>query len=159
MSATNGINNHFLFVLSSCFILSIIVVCFNFCGLSFIEVYMYMHKCVCIFNVSLIIHSFSSGKLVSIKGTVIRVGSIKLFCTRLAFSCNKCNKIQCVLQQDGCYTLPTSCTTQSCMSRTFVPLCSSSYTQTINWQIIKIQEIITDDQVNFFYFLFCIIKF
>ncbi|XP_075223070.1 DNA helicase MCM8-like [Lycorma delicatula] len=92
--------------------------------------------------------SNSYGKLVSIKGTVIRVGNIKLLCTWLAFSCNKCSKIQCVQQPEGSYTLPTSCSAQGCLCRTFTPLCSSNFTQTVNWQTVKIQEIISDDQLD-----------
>ncbi|RZF44587.1 hypothetical protein LSTR_LSTR001345 [Laodelphax striatellus] len=86
------------------------------------------------------------GKLVSIQGTVIRVGQIKLLCAWLAFSCWRCAHVQCVAQIDGAYTPPTSCLQAGCQSRTFRPLYSSPYTQTVNWQTVKLQEILADDQ-------------
>jgi len=42
-----------------------------------------------------------SGKLVSIKGSVVRVGNRKLLCTWMAFECNACQAITCIRQPDG----------------------------------------------------------
>lgn len=44
------------------------------------------------------------GKLVTIKGTVIRVGSVGLICTSMAFECSSCHNIQAVMQPQGIFT-------------------------------------------------------
>ncbi|XP_004930146.1 DNA helicase MCM8 isoform X2 [Bombyx mori] len=80
------------------------------------------------------------GKLVTIKGTVIRVGSIGLICTSMAFECSSCHSVQAVIQPQGVFTAPNFC--QSCNSGVkFEPLQSSPYTNTTDWQVAKIQEI------------------
>lgn len=86
-----------------------------------------------------------TGKLVSIRGTVIRVGNLKLLSVWMAFSCNNCGSIQCVRQPQGKYTLPTKCSGDNCRSRAFAPKHSSPFTQTINYQSIKVQEIADDE--------------
>ncbi|CAH2102440.1 unnamed protein product [Euphydryas editha] len=80
------------------------------------------------------------GKLVTIKGTVIRVGSVGLICTSMAFECSSCHSIQAVMQPQGVFTAPNCC--QKCKSgHKFEPLQSSTFTNTTDWQIAKIQEI------------------
>ncbi|XP_026758973.2 DNA helicase MCM8-like [Galleria mellonella] len=80
------------------------------------------------------------GKLVTIKGTVIRVGSVGLICTSMAFECSSCHNIQAVIQPQGVFTAPICC--QSCNGGSkFEPLQSSPFTNTTDWQIAKIQEI------------------
>ncbi|KAJ8937576.1 hypothetical protein NQ318_023107 [Aromia moschata] len=56
------------------------------------------------------------GKLVSIKGTVIKAGHVKVVCQYMAFSCGTCAGTQLVKQVDGVYSLPTSCPTKGCRS-------------------------------------------
>ncbi|XP_013135323.1 PREDICTED: DNA helicase MCM8-like [Papilio polytes] len=80
------------------------------------------------------------GKLVTIKGTVIRVGSVGLICTSMAFECTSCHNIQVVIQPQGIFTAPNFC--QSCQSgHKFDTLQSSPFTNTTDWQVAKIQEI------------------
>ncbi|XP_066995008.2 DNA helicase MCM8 isoform X2 [Anabrus simplex] len=86
------------------------------------------------------------GKLVSVRGTIMRVGNIKLLCTWMAFECNTCHGMQCVKQPEGIFTEPTKCTTDGCKARSFSPLLSSPYTQTINWRSVRLQELVADDQ-------------
>ncbi|XP_063243461.1 DNA helicase MCM8 [Bacillus rossius redtenbacheri] len=85
------------------------------------------------------------GKLVSVRGTIIRVGNVKLLCTWMAFHCTSCLALQCVRQPEGIYTQPTVCIGENCKSRTFVALHSSEYTQTVNWQSVRLQELVADD--------------
>lgn len=40
----------------------------------------------------------------TIKGTVIRVGSIGLICSSMAFECSSCHNIQAVMQPQGIFT-------------------------------------------------------
>lgn len=86
------------------------------------------------------------GKFVSVKGTVVRVSNIKPICTVLAFECNSCSNIQTVNLPDGKYVLPTSCMSADCRGKTFLPQRSSNLTETIDWQTIRIQEIMGEDQ-------------
>ncbi|XP_026285524.1 DNA helicase MCM8 [Frankliniella occidentalis] len=85
------------------------------------------------------------GKLVSVRGTVIRVGNLKLSCVWMAFSCNTCSSIQCVRQPQGKYTLPTKCSSDGCRARSFAPKHASPFTQTVNYQSIRLQEISDDE--------------
>lgn len=89
-------------------------------------------------------------KLVTIRGTIIRLGGLKLQCAWLAFACNQCSVVQAVRQPDGFFTQPSSCTKKGCRCRTFEPLLSHKLTQTCNWQTVKLQENLEDDQVNIF---------
>ncbi|XP_049789773.1 DNA helicase MCM8-like isoform X1 [Schistocerca nitens] len=86
------------------------------------------------------------GKLVAVHGTIIRVSSVKLLCVWMAFECNICHGMQCVKQPEGVLTIPTKCRTGGCRGRTFTPLHSSPYTQTINWQSVRLQELVADDR-------------
>lgn len=81
------------------------------------------------------------GKFVSVKGTVVRVSNIKPLCTHLAFECGTCAYVQTVTLPDGKYILPTKCPAQGCRGKSFIPRRSSELTQTIDWQTIRIQEI------------------
>ncbi|KAJ8934470.1 hypothetical protein NQ314_013345 [Rhamnusium bicolor] len=87
------------------------------------------------------------GKLVSIKGTVIKAGHVKVICHYMAFSCSLCTGTQLVKQIDGIYTVPTSCPTKGCrVQSNFNPLHSSSFNRTISWQSIKIQELLGTEE-------------
>ncbi|XP_023713676.1 DNA helicase MCM8 isoform X1 [Cryptotermes secundus] len=86
------------------------------------------------------------GKLVSVRGTIIRVGNIKLLCVWMAFQCNICHAVQCVKQPEGFFSQPTKCITEGCRAKSFTPLHSSPFTQTVNWQSVRLQEILADDQ-------------
>jgi DNA helicase MCM8 len=86
------------------------------------------------------------GKLASVHGTIIRIGNIKLLCVSMAFQCNTCLAVQCVKQPEGFFSQPTKCITEGCRAKSFSPLHSSPFTQTINWQSMRLQEIVADDQ-------------
>lgn len=86
------------------------------------------------------------GKFVSVKGTVVRVSNIKPLCTRMAFECTNCATIQTAILPDGKYVLPSKCATEDCRGRTFQPKRSHSLTETIDWQTIRVQEIMNDDR-------------
>uniref|UniRef100_A0A0A9VT68 DNA helicase MCM8 n=2 Tax=Lygus hesperus TaxID=30085 RepID=A0A0A9VT68_LYGHE len=88
------------------------------------------------------------GKLITIRGTVIRVGPTRLLCTRMGFACVVCRQPQALTLKDGAYGTPKSCPADECRSKNFVPLCSSPLTQTKNLQIIKLQESIGDDDAK-----------
>ncbi|XP_051000646.1 DNA helicase MCM8 isoform X1 [Acomys russatus] len=86
------------------------------------------------------------GKYISIRGTVVRVSNIKPLCTKMAFRCAACGEIQSFPLPDGKYNLPTKCPVPACRGRSFAPLRSSPLTVTMDWQLIKIQELMSDTQ-------------
>ncbi|XP_058823295.1 DNA helicase MCM8 [Topomyia yanbarensis] len=82
----------------------------------------------------------SFGKLIAIRGTVIRAGSSQIVNTWMAFRCSLCQGQQIIRQTDGIFTLPTSCR-QGCKARSnFVPLRSSIFTRTEAFQSVRLQE-------------------
>ncbi|XP_006626063.1 DNA helicase MCM8 [Lepisosteus oculatus] len=86
------------------------------------------------------------GKYVALRGTVVRVSNIKPLCTKMAFTCNTCGYIQSLELPDGKFTVPTKCPGPDCRSRSFTPNRSSPLTLTVDWQTIKVQELMSDDQ-------------
>uniref|UniRef100_A0A3P9DR63 DNA helicase MCM8 n=1 Tax=Maylandia zebra TaxID=106582 RepID=A0A3P9DR63_9CICH len=86
------------------------------------------------------------GRLVCVKGTVVRVSSIRPLCTRLAFRCRTCSTTLSLALQHGKYTTPTKCGKPDCRSHTFIPIRNSPLTQTVDWQVIKVQELISGEQ-------------
>ncbi|XP_066090794.1 DNA helicase MCM8 isoform X1 [Saccopteryx bilineata] len=87
------------------------------------------------------------GKYVALRGTVVRVSNIKPLCTKMAFLCAACGEVQSFPLPDGKYNLPTKCPEPTCRGKSFTALPSSPLTVTMDWQSIKIQELIqSDDQ-------------
>ncbi|XP_049555956.1 DNA helicase MCM8 isoform X4 [Orcinus orca] len=86
------------------------------------------------------------GKYIALRGTVVRVSNIKPLCTKMAFLCAACGEIQSFSLPDGKYNLPTKCPVPACRGKSFTALRSSPLTVTMDWQSIKIQESMSDDQ-------------
>ncbi|XP_049927246.1 DNA helicase MCM8 [Epinephelus moara] len=86
------------------------------------------------------------GRLVCVRGTVVRVSNIRPLCTRMAFRCQGCSHTQSLPLQHGKYATPTKCIQPSCRSRSFTPSRSSPLTHTVDWQIIKVQELMGGEQ-------------
>lgn len=82
------------------------------------------------------------GKFISVKGTVVRVGNIKPFVQKMAFTCTRCEEMQVLTLPDGKYYPPTRCTNEECRSKSFLPCRRSEETQTIDFQTIRLQEIV-----------------
>lgn len=89
------------------------------------------------------------GKFISIKGTVVRASSIKPLVTQLSFKCPDCDTIQTLTLHDGKYRAPSSCTKFGCKGRRFLPVRKNdSETKTIDWQRIRVQEKLANDQMD-----------
>ncbi|XP_015763599.1 PREDICTED: DNA helicase MCM8-like, partial [Acropora digitifera] len=86
------------------------------------------------------------GKFVAIHGTVVRVSNVKPLVMGMAFSCNLCGETQAIRLTDGKYSVPSKCSSSDCRGRSFNPERSSSLTETMDWQNIRVQEIMDDDQ-------------
>uniref|UniRef100_A0A182NRJ3 DNA helicase MCM8 n=1 Tax=Anopheles dirus TaxID=7168 RepID=A0A182NRJ3_9DIPT len=82
----------------------------------------------------------SFGKLVSVRGTIIRAGASQIMNTWCAFRCGQCSNEQAVQQKDGIYTTPTSCHS-GCKARShFVLMQQSVFTRMEAYQTIRLQE-------------------
>uniref|UniRef100_A0A8D0GNW9 DNA helicase MCM8 n=1 Tax=Sphenodon punctatus TaxID=8508 RepID=A0A8D0GNW9_SPHPU len=86
------------------------------------------------------------GKYIALRATVVRVSNVKPLCTKMSFVCNACGDIQSLPLPDGKYTLPTKCPVPECHGRSFTADRSSPLTVTVDWQSIKVQECMLDDQ-------------
>lgn len=81
------------------------------------------------------------GKFISVKGTIVRVGHVKPLVTRMGFKCSRCATSIVRAFPDGKFFAPTKCSTEGCRSKTFLPDRSSEDTKTVDFQTIRIQEI------------------
>ncbi|OAJ36539.1 hypothetical protein BDEG_20702 [Batrachochytrium dendrobatidis JEL423] len=89
------------------------------------------------------------GKFISVRGTVVRVSSIRPLTTQIAMRCTKCDNSQTQVLQDGKFGLPVKCETFRCRGKSFqADRSADSSTHTIDWQRIRIQEKLADDQVD-----------
>uniref|UniRef100_A0A3B3TKF3 DNA helicase MCM8 n=1 Tax=Poecilia latipinna TaxID=48699 RepID=A0A3B3TKF3_9TELE len=86
------------------------------------------------------------GRMVCVRGTVVRVSNIRPQCTRMAFKCQTCTSTLTLPLQHGKYATPTKCIQPGCRTRSFIPLRSSPSTKTVDWQIIKVQELMGGEQ-------------
>ncbi|GAM24728.1 hypothetical protein SAMD00019534_079030, partial [Acytostelium subglobosum LB1] len=78
------------------------------------------------------------GKLVAIKGTVIRVGNVRPFVKSMSYKCPLCSTVQLKYFNEGRTSMPTSCVGYDCPSKSFEPLRSTAVT--VDWQKIRLQE-------------------
>ncbi|CAL8468614.1 g8154 [Coccomyxa elongata] len=79
------------------------------------------------------------GRLVSVCGTVVRIGVVRPQITQMDFTCNKCSTSSTCKFEDGKYMPPTACPGEGCRSKSFSPLKSSAHS--IDWQKIRVQEL------------------
>lgn len=82
------------------------------------------------------------GRLISLRGTVIRVGAVDNICTWLTFSCSQCGNEQAIRQRNRFRTAwPFSCRGNGCRARgNFKPIFKSPFTRSESYQILRIQE-------------------
>ncbi|KAI9500629.1 MCM8 protein [Coemansia spiralis] len=86
------------------------------------------------------------GKLVTVRGTIVRTSPIKPLLVQAQFSCLRCGASQVVKIVEGRYEPPTKCIAQGCKSRIFdIDRKVGTATRTVDWQQIRIQEKINDD--------------
>lgn len=80
------------------------------------------------------------GRLVSVRGTVVRSTAPQPLVTSMEFVCGKCGAAQRVPFPDGRYTPPAGCAEHGCRSRTFMPVRPSA--ACIDWQRVALQVIV-----------------
>ncbi|KAJ2552588.1 DNA replication licensing factor mcm8 [Coemansia sp. RSA 1933] len=86
------------------------------------------------------------GKLVTVRGTIVRTSPIKPLLVQAQFICQRCGASQLIKIVEGKYETPTKCQTQGCKSRLFdVDRRVGSATRSGDWQQVRIQEKVNDD--------------
>lgn len=82
-------------------------------------------------------------RLVSVRGTVVRVSTVRPLVVEMGFTCARCKtNITCTFP-DGKFSPPATCRLHSCKSRTFTPIRSAA--QLIDFQRIRLQELLQSD--------------
>jgi DNA helicase MCM8 len=74
---------------------------------------------------------------VSVRGTIVRISSVKPIVTQMCFQCNQCTQMQSLRYDDAKYKVPTKCPTVACRSKSFVPEREAYDTKTIDSQKIR----------------------
>ncbi|XP_052174144.1 probable DNA helicase MCM8 [Diospyros lotus] len=80
------------------------------------------------------------GRLVSVRGTVVKVSTVRPLVIQMSFSCTKCGTNIIRNFPDGKFSPPPTCVMLGCKSRTFNP--DRSTARTIDFQKIRLQELL-----------------
>ncbi|GMN39082.1 hypothetical protein TIFTF001_008313 [Ficus carica] len=79
-------------------------------------------------------------KLVSVRGSVVKVSTVRPLVVQMSFDCAKCKTNISRIFPDGKFSPPTICDMNGCKSKFFVPIRSTA--QMIDFQKIRIQELL-----------------
>ncbi|EFJ34946.1 hypothetical protein SELMODRAFT_405992 [Selaginella moellendorffii] len=79
------------------------------------------------------------GRLVSVRGTVVRMSMVRPLVTQMNFVCAKCGSVIHCTFTDGKYSPPTSCVLHGCRSKNFTP--KRTQVGCIDFQKIRLQEL------------------
>mmetsp|Transcript_19880 Transcript_19880/g.50261 ORF Transcript_19880/g.50261 Transcript_19880/m.50261 type:complete len:114 (-) Transcript_19880:16-357(-) len=79
------------------------------------------------------------GKLVAVRGSVIRVSSLRPMVSLMEFACPRCGAWTQVPLQDGKYAPPSKCPSAGCQVKNLTPVRSSADTR--DWQKIRLREV------------------
>ncbi|KAG0321575.1 DNA replication licensing factor mcm8 [Linnemannia gamsii] len=89
------------------------------------------------------------GKLICVRGTIVRTSGVRPLATKMSFTCNTCQGIQTLEFPDARYIQPTKCPEVGCRGRQFTPQRGVGYdTETVDWQTIRLQEKLPDDRMD-----------
>ncbi|KAL1915308.1 uncharacterized protein VTP21DRAFT_6766 [Calcarisporiella thermophila] len=87
------------------------------------------------------------GKLITVRGTVVRTSSVKPICTQMCFRCAKCDSTWSAVFPDGKFVPQTKCINSACRSKTFLPGRDvRGDTRLIDGQRIRLQEKLADER-------------
>lgn len=79
-------------------------------------------------------------KLVSVRGTVVKAGTVRPLVVRMNFECSKCKSEILRIFPEGKFSPPLVCTLHGCKSKTFTPIRASA--RKIDFQKIRLQELL-----------------
>ncbi|MFS8004447.1 putative DNA helicase [Helianthus anomalus] len=92
---------------------------------------------------SIIYQNNVAERLVSVRGTVIKVSTVKPLVVQMSFVCTKCGTTISRDFPDGKFSPPSVCVIHGCKSRSFNPIRSSA--RPIDFQKIRIQELLKSE--------------
>ncbi|CAI6003192.1 unnamed protein product [Closterium sp. NIES-65] len=81
----------------------------------------------------------SLDRLVTVCGTVVRVGPLRPLVVAMDFTCTRCGAITSLSFPDGRFSQPTACGHDNCRNRTFLQ--NRAGARKINFQTIRLQEL------------------
>ncbi|XP_062165844.1 probable DNA helicase MCM8 isoform X2 [Alnus glutinosa] len=79
-------------------------------------------------------------KLVSVRGTVVKVSTVRPLVVQMSFDCAKCKTEITRIFPDGKFSPPASCDLHGCKSKNFNPIRSTA--RTIDFQKVRLQELL-----------------
>ncbi|XP_048321239.2 probable DNA helicase MCM8 isoform X1 [Ziziphus jujuba] len=82
-------------------------------------------------------------KLVSVRGTVVKVSTVRPLVVEMGFDCAKCKTMIPRIFPDGKFSPPPVCNFAGCKSKNFNPIRSTA--RTIDFQKIRLQELLKSD--------------
>ncbi|XP_043234819.1 DNA helicase MCM8-like [Amphibalanus amphitrite] len=88
----------------------------------------------------------SFGRLVAVKGTVVRVSNVSPHCLSMAFECTACFDVRQHALPGGQYQLPSRC--ERCNGTQFRPVKSFKTTRTVDRQTFRLQEFSEEDSAD-----------
>eukprot|EP00884_Botryococcus_braunii_P012720 jgi/Botrbrau1/21449/Bobra.0216s0057.1 len=83
------------------------------------------------------------GRLVTVQGTVVRMGGVRPFITGMNFICTTCGSESGAVFSGGRYNPPSKCRAHGCRGTGFAPVKGSI--TSIDWQKIRLQEIASNE--------------
>ncbi|KAJ7562309.1 hypothetical protein O6H91_03G063600 [Diphasiastrum complanatum] len=83
------------------------------------------------------------GRLISVRGTVVRMSIVKPLVLQMDFTCGKCGSTISRRFPDGRYSPPTNCSLDGCRSKSFIP--NRTKVKSIDFQKLRIQELLRAD--------------
>ena len=84
------------------------------------------------------------GRVVTLRGTVVRSGVTRPLATSMDFACGKCGGRVPALFPEGKFTPPTRCSEAGCRGKAFAPNRSSAKCR--DWKKIRVQELVGVDK-------------
>ncbi|CAD5195732.1 unnamed protein product [Musa acuminata subsp. malaccensis] len=82
-------------------------------------------------------------KLVSVRGSVVKVSTTRPLVLQMEFACGKCGTVIARVFPDGKFSPPVACSIHGCRSRTFMP--NRSTAKLIDFQKIRVQELLKSE--------------
>ncbi|KAJ7972447.1 DNA helicase [Quillaja saponaria] len=79
-------------------------------------------------------------KLVSVRGTVVKISTVRPLVVEMSFECAKCKQRISRFFPDGKFSPPSTCSFHGCKSKNFNPMRSTA--RTIDFQKIRLQELL-----------------
>jgi DNA helicase MCM8 len=85
--------------------------------------------------------SSAIGRLVTLRGTVVRTSQVRPLMVEAAATCGKCGETVRVPLPDGRYAAPRACPTDGCRGRKFAPD-RSARAACVDWQRMRLKEVV-----------------